>query len=502
MYKNFNEFRTETTKKIFDEVKKKSDDLFVDFKALNTSYYYSEDRKQEFTKRREEILNNPPKNLKEVKDFRFIKYFYDKLNDKFKMIFDTYLSLLPTRTMNISSSYLRSYKTVDCYNSIDLIFSFIKNCYMYQKLNLDLTEYLSGKQYFEDNTKYDFLSRDFYASVFSCTYDAALVDRLSRMIYENESLLYLSHNLIGGMLLSNSSKLHDMVMDLLKTAKLSEGLRQSVVEQIDLAEIEVYKRFLSYINDEKLNRFSSVKRAYLTFTGLEYDLADTKFDIISKSIYECLVLDKTSDYLSSDSALDLYIGLYSLACYELNDALNYINKYYFSFKDYKKAVCLLFMKKTNLDIDAKYILDAISETKNEKLLSLISSEFSYNLKFNNNDDKRIYITSFSKILDDFKKVPKKYFILDEDTPHSVNYSSPVKNMLTFSHEIDDLYELSYKHFEKLVYAYSSDAVIYKEIKHPFMREKLISLLSSNLESMRSFAFKKIEELKLNLKEVI
>jgi len=86
------------------------------------------------------------------------------------------------------------------------------------------------------------------------------------MIYDNEGLIRFSDNIIRGMLLSDCEKAHDMVLDILKSAARSEGLRQSVVEAIDFSKLSVYKKFLNHIHNQNLIRFS-VRRHFTVGTN-------------------------------------------------------------------------------------------------------------------------------------------------------------------------------------------------------------------------------------------
>ena len=62
--------------------------------------------------------------------------------------------------------------------------------------------------------------------------------------------------------------MHDWLCKLLKAAKLQEGLRQAICESADSGTADAFRAILRTIAEDNLIRFSSVKRAVGTWTGL------------------------------------------------------------------------------------------------------------------------------------------------------------------------------------------------------------------------------------------
>ncbi len=259
------------------------------------------------------------------------------------------------------------------------------SCIYLQRINFDVVEYLSGKQYFEKESHDDFVKVAYYGAAIE--ENGRVLDTLSKMIYDNEGLIRFSDNIIQGMLLSDSEKAHDMVMDILKTSGRSEGLRQSIVEAIDFAKISVYIRFLSYIHEENLIRFSSVKRAFMCYTGIEEMADNKKAKIIEQGIYNCLVGDDLNSYLQSDSALDLYIGLYAIATESLENALEYIEKAVNDVANYQKAVMMLFILKCNLKVPYRYISKILDKSIDDKILGIILTRLGDQILFDHDEQK-------------------------------------------------------------------------------------------------------------------
>ena len=90
---------------------------------------------------------------------------------------------------------------------------------------------------------------------------------------------------------SNNKELVELTGKLLLAAKLQEGVRQQICENMDSGLQENFEYMFKIIYDNNLIRFSSVKRALATWTGLTRDESDdiSKFgkkelEIINKLI--------------------------------------------------------------------------------------------------------------------------------------------------------------------------------------------------------------------------
>ena len=77
-------------------------------------------------------------------------------------------------------------------------------------------------------------------------------------------------NLVCAVERTDNEELHDLLIDLLKAAKLQEGLRQVIVENGDSYNIKFYRKLLKVIDEEGLLRYSSVRScgANLVWTWL------------------------------------------------------------------------------------------------------------------------------------------------------------------------------------------------------------------------------------------
>ena len=178
--------------------------------------------------------------------------------------------------------------------------------------------------------------------------DSGLLERCGNIIYGDTESEFVSRELIAGLLMSRSEEAHKMVGDLLLAARLQEGLRQAVIESMDQGSQEGFLYILKIIIDNDLGRFSSVIRAFDTWTGL--GLPSEKSSVAKKCLemaYICLT-DKPSakSYLESSDALQIYVALWAAAFDEVDDIASVLTALLNSSQKYKKLSALYFLHQT------------------------------------------------------------------------------------------------------------------------------------------------------------
>lgn len=433
-------------------------------------------------------------NKEEILSIPVIYVYYRYMNDYYKNLLNGYLDNLDNMA-NVGrySNHIRSYRSKYVYIDIFRMLEICELFAMYQFLSFDILDYLDGKKYLSGYQ--DVLSEELVTALLLTDDNKLLVEKLKNMVYETEGLIHFSSTLLRGMIISGQPDSIQMAKDLLETAKLSEGLRSAVIENIDLGSMDTYKCFLRYIRDENLIRFSSVKRAFLTFTGLEYDIEDSNIDMLGNYIIECLLENKLEEYLNSDNALKFYVGLYSMACYEFKDAEDYIFNNYDKLDSYKRSVAIYFMINCEMFVDSKFLTSALNTESNERAKMIILSNMPH-MYFSTEDDKKSYVRAYCSAL---KSVDKKkrysFFTNDDKKEFYANYT--YIDVLRLVDEIDDLYEQAYElfddYFSKYIYGFEI-----KEIKHPVVRDTILKAIGSNKSDIRSYAYEKIISLNLKL----
>ena len=482
-------YEKEQTNLLLEMAKKESINLYDRLLAIQNRYIGDYKERERLQALRKQELNNAPKTKKELLENEIIRFFYSQLNDYYKNIYCKAIDLMATRVLFERYGNVRAYRPQSIYNEFEKLCGFVQNLLLLQNMTFDPADYLQGKKYF-DMYNERITGGVFWAAALSLENADELNTYISHMLYDNENLLNFSQTLIFGMLASTSVKAQDMVMDLLKTAQTAEGLRQSIVSKIDFAEISVFKRFLQYIVDENLIRFSSVKQSFMYFTGLSMDISDKNLARLPQKIYECLVEDKQQEYLASESAFDFYIALYTMSLDNLDNTLQFINENIRNYPFYKQVVCADFMERCNTYMDARTISDLISmEMEDNLILAIAMLDITVRkLYFNNDNDKLYYLITAAQCLDNAgKKPPKTYHLMDKEITREIYYNRIIEKQIDLADSMQDHYDFGYRHVDKLEYGHG-----FKNMQVPYVKEKALQLLSSNLGDIRQFAFKKLQ----------
>lgn len=133
----------------------------------------------------------------------------------------------------------------------------------------------------------------------------------------------ITTDIIRGIVKSNHTHLHKILGDFLLAARLQEGVRQAICENMDCGTIDAFLTLFQIITDHDLIRFSAVKRAVSTWTGLcdveHLDrISNKQLDLMKQSLYQkeyCQTLTKSND------SIELYLGLWTLGFFEIKDAV-------------------------------------------------------------------------------------------------------------------------------------------------------------------------------------
>ena len=150
------------------------------------------------------------------------------------------------------------------------------------------------------------------------------IEAVKEVLTSENNVGILTKSLITAIESNNNEELHTLLLNVLRAAKLQEGLRQSIVECGNEYSLTFYKRMLKVIAEEGLLRYSSVKRSVQTWAGIGYETVTDK-DI--KTIFEgiCLFMDHPEERAKAymgQNALLVYIALYTAGAEDFNVAQN------------------------------------------------------------------------------------------------------------------------------------------------------------------------------------
>lgn len=160
--------------------------------------------------------------------------------------------------------------------------------------------------------------------------DAEVERAVTRLLTEDAGLGGITSELIGGILRSHRPEFHKMLCDLLVAARLQEGLRQSICEQADSGTREGFMTVLRCIEEHGLIRFSSVKRAFGTWTGILTNDPGSLSRIGDKMVTllrTCLEDEvRRAECLRSEDAMEIHLALWSLGFGGVEDAVRAVEQ--------------------------------------------------------------------------------------------------------------------------------------------------------------------------------
>ncbi|MFP5113010.1 DUF4132 domain-containing protein [Bacillaceae bacterium C204] len=161
---------------------------------------------------------------------------------------------------------------------------------------------------------------------------------------ENNSAL-LTNEMIKGIFKSHSLERYKVLGDLLLAARLQEGLRQSIVENMDEGTVEATKYMLKIILENNLIRYSSVIRALDVWTGLDLHASNNR---VAKQSLEYVAASLNDQQLReqgvhSENLNTLYVSLWATAVNEEDDVKEAIHFLMENGATYQKVMAQFFL---------------------------------------------------------------------------------------------------------------------------------------------------------------
>ncbi|MBQ8589413.1 MAG: hypothetical protein IJ486_03055, partial [Firmicutes bacterium] len=153
--------------------------------------------------------------------------------------------------------------------------------------------------------------------------DKEVKNALVTIITGEKNVGTITIGMILGIFKSCDSELHKLLGQLLLAARLQEGLRQAICENMDCGTIESFRVIFDVIADHDLLRFSAVRRAVATWIGiLDPDHLVRSSNKTFKLMHDVVRERKTAyELIKSDDAMSILVGLWGLGFYEVDDAI-------------------------------------------------------------------------------------------------------------------------------------------------------------------------------------
>ncbi|WP_147386529.1 DUF4132 domain-containing protein [Fusobacterium pseudoperiodonticum] len=272
--------------------------------------------------------------LSSKKDVKFNDIFPESLHPALKLLmgekfFKIFIEISKNATKYpFSSGYdRRMIKSSNYYDYMDFLFELFEDLVGLNFLNLDIVTVVKGEY---DNDEIYRLHNPYLIAYEVDNGNKELIDLIKGALGSQKSKIDLNYFIMQAIFISNNKELIELTGKLLLAAKLQEGVRQEICENMDRGLQENFEYMFKIIYDNNLIRFSSVKRALATWTGLTRDESDdiSKFgkkelEIINKLIANPKYED---ELLKSDDNVEVYLGLWNKSTRDIKYSVEAMEK--------------------------------------------------------------------------------------------------------------------------------------------------------------------------------
>ena len=417
------------SKKLDKESQKFIENIFLEEKdELHYSYgvYLKSALKQELSSKKDVKFNDIfPKNIYPAIELligkKFLKVFLDISKNTIKYPFSRGYD----RRMVRSSSY---------YNHINFLFELFDDLVNLNFLNLDILNIVKGEY---DNDGIYGLHNPYLIAYEIDNGNKELIDLIKAALGPQKSKIDLNYSIIQAIFISSNKELLELTGKLLLAAKLQEGVRQEICENMDRGLQENFEYMFKIIYDNNLIRFSSVKRALATWTGLTRDESDdiSKFgkkelEIINKLIANPKYED---ELLKSDDNVEVYLGLWNKSTRDIKYSVEAMEKFLKSSKYHIKLLISYYLdiienKDYQREIAKKVIKEYGKDNKN--IIEILACYLDFIIGYINSYDLRVDIKNG-------KLNSKKYF---KDKKEALEFFDILENAFSLMKEKSKVFD--------------------------------------------------------------
>lgn len=149
----------------------------------------------------------------------------------------------------------------------------------------------------------------------------AVIEKVKDILCGDSSTGRVSYDLLQGIVAASNRELYELEGRLLLAARLQEGVRQAIAETMDGGLAEAFLYLFEVILTNDLQRFSAVKRAVGTWTGL---VNESQADRIDQKIIHLIYRVLTDPpyieaCLQSQDSMEVYLGLWAKGFYSMEE---------------------------------------------------------------------------------------------------------------------------------------------------------------------------------------
>ena len=334
-----------------------------------------------------------------------------------------------------SSGYdRRMIKSSNYYDYMDFLFELFEDLVELNFLNLDIITVVKGEY---DNDGIYGLHNPYLIAYEIDNGNKELIDLIKGALGSQKSKIDLNYSIMQAIFISNNKELLELTGKLLLAAKLQEGVRQEICENMDRGLQENFEYMFKIIYDNNLIRFSSVKRALATWTGLTRDESDdiSKFgkkelEIINKLIANPKYED---ELLKSDDNVEVYLGLWNKSTRDIKYSVETMEKLLKSSKYHIKLLISYYLdiienKDYQREIAKKVIKEYGKDNKN--IVEILACYLDFAIGY-------IYPSHFKDDIKSGKLNPKTYF---KDKKEALEFFDILENAFSLMKEKSKVFD--------------------------------------------------------------
>ncbi|MGG4145808.1 DUF4132 domain-containing protein [Paenibacillus algorifonticola] len=334
---------------------------------------------------------------------------------------------------------------------------------------------------------------------------------LREIIYGDNNTALLSRSMISGLFLSHSKRAYHMIGELLVAARLQEGLRQSIVEQMDSGTIEAMIFMLKIVEDNNLIRFSSVVRALDVWTGLNLEAANARVAKQCLSYATQSLSNKAlcEQWLQSSNVNEVFMALWATAVHEEDDLKDKIAYLMASQETYRKVVAqYVLAQSTNTAMRFAIARNWLDETDFELQYWLLDN-YAYGYSYEWHMDRDNTLTYTSTPLLEEKSERQSHFLKFSTMLSGMNEKEIMRNSCVFDWRsytlrADDivskmLYLIAYDMDNEMI----AEMIAIKDTLSPSMRGELLKYFLPDLKNkaQRGFLFASLSDKSTSNREI-
>ena len=425
--KEFIEKIKKDSKKLDKENQKFVQDIFT---HGDTEYYYSYGGF---------LIKNKIQELETKKDVKFNDIFPKNIYPALKLLMgEKFFKIFIEISKNItkypfsSGYYRRMVRSKSYFNYINLLFNLLGNFVNLYFLNIDVItivkrEYEKGV-YSIDNPYYIAYEID--------NGNQELIGLIKGALGSQKSEIDLTYNNMKAIFISNNKELIELTGKLLLAAKLQEGVRQQICENMDSGLQENFEYMFKIIYDNNLIRFSSVKRALGTWTGLAGEdndiskIGKKELEIINKLIANPKYED---ELLKSDDNIEVYLGLWNKSTRDIKNSVEALEKLLKSSKYHIKLLISYYLhiienKKYQREIAKKVIKEYSKDNKN--IIEILACYLNFVINYGS-------ASNLKQNMENREIEPKTYF---KDKKEALEFFDILENALNLMDGKEKLFE--------------------------------------------------------------